>query len=321
MGKISRLTVREKPWLIPLAALLLLIAIFMILSSQVAAFAGGKIIRPAELEQRLNIIQFSYDLQFGQTPNYQPDFARRNRRQVLNQLAEEYFLLQAAQGLASAEEQADYATQLLDWLKHNLFQGDPESFQEKLAKYNLDEATLSVYFGNNLLLTRLHEQVTAEIAVDEEEALAYYEEHKASFAQPEMVKVAHILVAEKEEAEALLQQLQQGADFALLAKQQSLDTESATYGGALQWFSRGQMEPTFEEAAFALEPGQTSPIIATSHGYHIIRAEGKDPAKEQTYEQVAKQARERALAMKQDTAWNAFRQQLQERKLILLLAR
>ncbi len=321
MGKFSRLTARDKPWLIPLVALLVLIAVFLIISSQVAAFAGGKIITPAELEQRLNIVQFSYDLQFGQTPNYQPDFARQNRRQALNQLAEEHFLLEAAQGLATAEEQVEYAAQLLDWLKSNLFQGDADSFQATLAKHNLDEATLSAYFANNLLLTRLHEQVTAEITVDEDETKAYYEEHKASFSQPELIKVAHILVAEKAEAEALLEQLQQGADFALLAKQHSLDTESAAYGGTLQWFSRGQMEPAFEEAAFALEPGQISPIIATSHGYHIVRAEGRDPAKEQTYEQVAKQAHERALATKQDTAWNAFRQQLLERKLILLLTR
>lgn len=321
MGKFCRLTLRDRPWLVPLAALLLIIAIFMLLSSQVAAFAGGKVITPAELEQRLHIIQFSYDLQFGQTPNYQSDFAHQNRRQVLNQLADEYFLLQAAQGLATEAEQADYATQLLDWLKNNLFQDDLNSYQETLAKHHLDEAALSIYFGNNLLLTRLYEQVTAEISVGEEEIKAYYEEHRASFEQPEMIKVAHILVAEQVEAEELLQRLQQGADFALLAKQHSIDTESAAHGGTLQWFSRGQMEPTFEDAAFALEPGQISPIIATSHGYHIIRAEGRDPAKEQTYEQVAKQARERALVVKQDTAWNAFRQQLRERKLVLLLAR
>lgn len=320
MGNFGRLT-RTKPWLIPVAALLVLIVIFMVISSQVAAYVSGKIITPSELEQRLNIIQFSYDLQFGHTADYQPDFARQNRRQVLTQLAEEYLLLEEAQGLASEEEKAEYAAQLIGWLKDNLFQGDLTSFQEKLASHNLDEASLSVYFGNNLLLNRLYEQVVADVTVDEAEAKAYYEEHKSSFDQPEMVKVAHILVAEEAKAEDLLAQLKQGADFALLAKEHSLDKESAAYGGTLQWFSRGQMEPAFEEAAFSLEPGEISPIIVTSHGYHIIRAEAKDPAKEQTYEQVAKQARERALAMKQDNAWNDFRQQLQTDKLVLLLAR
>ena len=109
MGKVSRIAVGDKPWLFPLVALVLVIAIFMFLASQVAAFAGGKIITPAEFEQRLNIIQFSYDLQFEETPNYQTDFARQNRRQVLSQLAEEHFLLQAAAGLASQEEQAEYS--------------------------------------------------------------------------------------------------------------------------------------------------------------------------------------------------------------------
>ncbi|HBK86437.1 MAG TPA: hypothetical protein DDZ53_10445 [Firmicutes bacterium] len=321
MGKVSRIAVGDKPWLFPLVALVLVIAIFMFLASQVAAFAGGKIITPAEFEQRLNIIQFSYDLQFEETPNYQTDFARQNRRQVLSQLAEEHFLLQAAAGLASQEEQAEYASQLLDWLKNNLFPGKGIDYQETLAKYHLDESTLNVYFGNNLLLTRLHEQVTAEVTVSEEEAKTYYEEHRASFDQPEMIKVAHILVAEQAEAEMVLKEILQGADFALLAKQYSLDSESAEQGGTLQWFSRGQMEPKFEEAAFALQPGQISPIIATSHGYHIIRAEGRDPAKEQTFEKVSKQAHERALALKQDLAWNTYRQQVRGRRLILLLAR
>lgn len=321
MGNSRRLVVRDRPWLIPLVALLLITVIFLVISARVAAFVGGKIITPAELEHRLNIIQFSYDLQFGHTANYEPDFARQNRRQVLAQLAEEQLLLKAAEGLATQEEQAEYAVELLAWLKSHLFQGDEAGFQEKLAGHQLDEARLTSYFGNTLLLTRLHEQVVAEIATSEAEAQAYYEEHKASFAQPEMIKVAHILVADAAKAEQLLQELQQGTDFALLASQHSLDSESAAHGGTLQWFSRGQMEPAFEEAAFVLEPGEISPIIATSHGYHIIRAEAKDPAKEQAYEQVAKQASELALAVKQDTAWNQFRQQLQQSKLILLLAR
>ncbi|NLW16773.1 MAG: hypothetical protein GX033_03850 [Firmicutes bacterium] len=320
MGNFGRL-VRTKPWLVPLVALLLITVIFMIISSNVAAYVGGKIITPAQLAERLNIIQFSYDLQFGHTADYQPDFAQQNRREVLAQLAEEQLLLEAAQGLASEEEQAEYAAQLLDWLKNNLFQGDLTGFQEKLASHHIDEEDLRVYFGNNLLLTRLYEQVVTGITVDESEAQAYYEEHKASFDQPEMVKVAHILVADEQEAETLLQQLQQGADFALLAKEHSLDEESAPYGGDLQWFSRGQMEPAFEEAAFALEPGQISPIIVTSHGYHIIKAEAKEPAQERTYEQVAKQAHQRVLTMKQEQAWNDFRQQLQADKLVLLLAR
>ncbi|MBN1542132.1 peptidylprolyl isomerase [candidate division KSB1 bacterium] len=77
----------------------------------------------------------------------------------------------------------------------------------------------------------------------------------------------------KEEAYAtavdLLQQLEEGADFAELATQYS-DCPSAQKGGDLGIFGRGQMVPAFEEAAFGLQPGQVSEIIETPFGYHII---------------------------------------------------
>lgn len=314
MGKI-------KPWVYPVAALLLVIIVFMLISFRVAAFAGGKIITPAALELRLRVIQFSYDLQFGQTPNYEPDFARQNKRQVLDQLAEEHLLLQVADELASIEERQEYADQLIDWLQNNLFADDQSGYEAILAKHQLSEAELAAYFGNNLLLTRLHSREIAEITVSDDEILEFYEENRASFNQPELIKVAHILVAEQAMAEQLRERLTQGDDFAFLANKHSLDTESANYGGSLQWFSRGQMEASFEAAAFALEPGQTSPVIATSRGYHIIRMEAKDPAKEQTFDQVSKQVAERALIAKQDAAWNAYRQEIRGRKLILLFVR
>jgi parvulin-like peptidyl-prolyl isomerase len=135
------------------------------------------------------------------------------------------------------------------------------------------------------------------------------------------VKVAHILVSDKALAEELLQQLKAGADFAALAKEHSLDKESVAHGGLLPWFSRGQMEAHFEEAAFSLEPGQISSVIETSHGYHIIRAESKEPAKKQSFSEVAKQASDQALLAKQDAVWSEYRRQLRGRKLILLFSR
>ena len=321
MGKSYQPAAQNKYWLIPLAVLMFVVVGFALLTTRVAALVGGKIITPAELETRLNIVQFSYDLQFSNAPGYQPDFASQNRRQVLSQLAEEQFLLEAAATLATPQEQEEHANQLLAWLRHNLFQGDLARYEETLAKYHLTEADLITYFSNNLLLTRLREQAIKEVSVSEEEARQFYEEHPERFEHPEMVKVAHILVSDKALAEELLQQLKAGADFAALAKEHSLDKESVAHGGLLPWFSRGQMEAHFEEAAFSLEPGQISSVIETSHGYHIIRAEGKEPAKKQSFSEVAKQASDQALLAKQDAVWSEYRRQLRGRKLILLFSR
>jgi peptidyl-prolyl cis-trans isomerase D len=120
---------------------------------------------------------------------------------------------------------------------------------------------------------------------------AYYDEHVADrFTSEEKVRARHILVktdagaddAKKAEArkkaEGLLARAKGGADFAELARKQSDDPGSATKGGDLGLFSRGQMVPPFEAAAFALEPGQLSEVVESPFGFHVIKVEEKKPA-------------------------------------------
>jgi parvulin-like peptidyl-prolyl isomerase len=91
--------------------------------------------------------------------------------------------------------------------------------------------------------------------------------------------------APRSDAEALAliteikQKLDAGEDFATLAQQYSEDTGSAANGGELGWFGRGQMVPEFEDAAFALQPGQVSDPVQTQYGYHLIQVEERDPAR------------------------------------------
>jgi peptidyl-prolyl cis-trans isomerase C len=89
----------------------------------------------------------------------------------------------------------------------------------------------------------------------------------------EQVHARHILVADEATARELLAQLQQGADFAQLAVQYSLDGSTAPSGGDLDWVSRGDLlQPEVENAIFSLQPGQLSPEpVKSSLGYHIIQ--------------------------------------------------
>ncbi|WP_064605289.1 peptidylprolyl isomerase [Photobacterium sp. J15] len=120
------------------------------------------------------------------------------------------------------------------------------------------------------------EGLKTSLKVSEEDAKAYYDEHQAKYSTAEQRKVSHILVEgdsdeAKVKAEELLAQLNDGADFAQLAKESSNDTFSAKDGGQLDWFERGVMDPAFEDAAFALEKGETSAVVQSSFGYHIIK--------------------------------------------------
>jgi parvulin-like peptidyl-prolyl isomerase len=85
----------------------------------------------------------------------------------------------------------------------------------------------------------------------------------------------------------VLKQLREGADFAELAKQYSDDRGSKANGGMIYgWAEKGKFVPPFEEAAFAMEPGQISDLVLTRFGYHIIRLDEKRAATQLTFDEV-----------------------------------
>jgi peptidyl-prolyl cis-trans isomerase D len=126
--------------------------------------------------------------------------------------------------------------------------------------------------------------------VTDAQVQAYYNAHIADYQVKDQVKARHILIAVPEGADAktdaaakakaqgILDQLHHGGDFAALAKANSDDPGSKDQGGELGFFARGKMVPAFEQAAFALQPGQISGLVKTSFGYHINQVEAKQTA-------------------------------------------
>ena len=142
------------------------------------------------------------------------------------------------------------------------------------------------------------------VTVTDAEVKQFYDGHPADFEQPEMAHVRHILLmtmdpvaraplsvdqqqAKRKQIDDLLKRIQGGADFAALAKQYSEDPGSKDNGGELPAFSRGQMVPEFEAAAFSLTNNQVSAVVTTTYGYHIIKLIDKTPAKKVGYATVA----------------------------------
>jgi peptidyl-prolyl cis-trans isomerase C len=110
------------------------------------------------------------------------------------------------------------------------------------------------------------------------------------------VRARHILVKEKTEAEAVISELQGGADFAELAKKRSTGP-SGPNGGDLGYFPRGAMVPAFENAAFALAAGSfTQTPVQTQFGWHIILVEEKRIAEAPTIEELAPQLRQNLIS-------------------------
>lgn len=96
----------------------------------------------------------------------------------------------------------------------------------------------------------------------------------------EQVHARHILVETKEEAQAALERLEKGEDFAALARELSTDEASKEKGGDLGWFPRRLMVPEFEAVAFTLEPGEVSQVVQSTFGYHVIEVLEREEERE-----------------------------------------
>ena len=133
--------------------------------------------------------------------------------------------------------------------------------------------------------------IDGEIAakVTDEAVRARYDEQIAAMPAAEEARARHIIVASREEAEAIIAELDAGGDFEEIAKEKSTDG-AASQGGDLGWFGRGRMVPEFEAAAFALEVGAHSQEpVQTQFGWQVIKVEDKRTQEPPAFEQVAAQ--------------------------------
>ena len=163
-------------------------------------------------------------------------------------------------------------------------------YEKNKAKYTVNEKRKAKYVFLESL--KLRSQVT----VTDDDLRQYYEQHKNEYTLPERVKAQHILFKTqgkpadevekiKEKARGVLERAKKGEDFASLAKQFSEDTTAAS-GGDLGDFGRGQMVPEFERAAFSLAVGAISDLVQTQYGFHIIKVNGKQEARERPFEEL-----------------------------------
>src|SRR6185295_11877227 len=147
----------------------------------------------------------------------------------------------------------------------------------------------------------LHGEMVEKGVVDkvtDAEVRARYDQEIANTPPTNEVHARHILVKTKEEAEAIIKQLDGGAKFEDIAKEKSSDG-SAAQGGDLGWFGPGQMVPEFEKAAFALEVGAYTKVpVQTQFGWHVIKVEDKRAQQPPAFEQVKDQVRSSLLREK-----------------------
>ncbi|WP_165971944.1 peptidylprolyl isomerase [Paenibacillus piri] len=194
-------------------------------------------------------------------------------QQTVQRMIEQELIRQEADKAGIQIQDADIEKEI-GKLKQN-FPSDNE-FNQALEANGLTLDGIKEEMKPQVMMNKLLEK---EVTVTDDEIKQYYDKNLDSLKTQEQVKASHILVATKEEADAILADLKKGADFAKTAQEKSQDTGTNSKGGDLDFISRGVMESSFETAAFALKPGEISDVVQTSNGFHIIKVtDHKDAA-------------------------------------------
>jgi foldase protein PrsA len=171
--------------------------------------------------------------------------------------------------------------------------GSDEEFTATLAQYNMTLESLKKDTKINLTIRKILEPKTD---VTDEEMKQFYDTNKESLGTPAQIQASHILVATKEEADAILAELKKGGDFAAIAKEKSIDPGSKDKGGDLGFFAKGKMVPEFEEAAFALKINEISGVVQSEHGFHIIKKTAEKAAVVPTFEEKKEEIKKQLIA-------------------------
>ena len=187
--------------------------------------------------------------------------------------------------------------------------GGEETFEQQLTSSGLTQDDIKEDIEVNLKIEKLLEP---QIEITEEEMQTYFDENKDSFAQTKQVKASHILVEDEETAKEIKEKLDNGEDFAELAKEYSTDTASAESGGDLGFFGEGSMVAEFEEAAFSMKVDEISDPVKSDYGYHIIKVTDTKEAAEANFEKSKEEIKGILLDEKMTTEYPTWLEEKQK---------
>jgi len=241
---------------------------------EVVARVNGETISGKELEDAIRAIS-------GRAGPIPPDERDRVYRGVLDDMIGYRLMIQEAKARKIAVADAEIDAQVAQI--RSQFPNDAQ-FQQALTAQNTTLEAVRNDTRDEMSAAKLVDsEIASKIAVKPEAVTDFYNKNQDKFQQGARVRASHILIgipqnadaATKQQArakaDALLKDLKSGKDFAATAKANSQDPGSAPNGGDLGYFEQGQMVPPFEQAAFALKPGEMSEVVESQFGYHIIK--------------------------------------------------
>ena len=296
---------------------------------EVAAYVNGEEISMAELEQFAGVRNILMQLlqsnqEFGsvilQTEAGQ-NVVEEFRKMKLEQLITNELLVQEAQerGIeVSNEEMNNIFDQQVNALKQQNNLND-EQLEQAIQQQGFEsmQQYKDMFFENNMngfLVNKLREEVVNEVNVSDEEAKEFYDNNPQQFETSEQKRVSHILFDSKEKAEEVLAEINNGADFAEMAREHSTGP-TAENGGDLGFITANEqgLDKTFRDAAMELGVGElSSEPVETQFGFHLIKVTESREAGVREFEEVKSQIKSQMRSQKQSQAFQEFVEGLRE---------
>jgi parvulin-like peptidyl-prolyl isomerase len=276
------------------------------------AVVGDREIPKSEYDRLLSQAEKTYEAREQEFPEAgTPEFAQLRNAIVTSLVEQAQFEIAAEElDITITDEELD---ERLDELKEQFFEGDEEAYKAEIEKQGLTEEQVLKDLRTRMLSEKIFEEITSEVEVTDEDIQAYYDENKAQFEQPASREVRHILVKTQAKANQIHRQLENGADFAKLAKEFSEDPASAKEGGNFT-AQKGATVAPFDEVAFELETGELSDPVKTQFGWHVIEAVADvEDAATQELAEVEEQISTTLLEEKKNARINEWVQELKDR--------
>ncbi len=299
--------------------------------NDIAVTVNGTVIRESQV---LALIQPTLDVLSRSSSQMPPamldGYKKQIRQQAVEQLVATTLLdekVKEAKIAVTDEQVLSKITEELSALKPPI---SLEEYKKKLVENSMDFEQQKQLKQRSMCYLKLLEPYWAgKVNVSEDDAKKYYDQNQKQFLNPEQVRASHILVSAKKtdpnetkakaraKIEALLAKIKAGADFAELARTDSNDIGSAKNGGDLDFFSKGEMVEAFDKVAFELKPGQTSDIVETEYGYHIIKVTDRKDAETVTFDKAKDQLIEGLTQQKESSLAQEYVQSLKEKAKIV----
>jgi peptidyl-prolyl cis-trans isomerase C len=241
-------------------------------SKDAVATIGSKAITNADLNEKIK----TYPAQIQQALQ-----TKETKARVLSQIVDEAVLIKAAKN-AKYFKTKEYKTQV-------------ENAKNQIA-----------------ISLLIRDKIDNQATITEDDLVQYFQNNPDKFKAIEQRKARHILCKTKKEAYKIRQATRKGRNFSSLAKKKSQDKGTAENGGDLGWFTKGQLVPAFEKAAYKLNKGQLSQPVKTKFGYHIIKLDDIKARPALKYEAVKNSLKQSLTAEKKKIAMDKLLTDLKE---------